>query len=94
MSNNLPKFHPKHMAWLMPLFLSGIMSGSISCFNMLMNKGLVEGFFGIWLRAWGMSWMVAFPLILIMLPLVRKFLMQFVQMPPAVQEPAKKTAAE
>lgn len=92
--NQLPKFHPKHLAWLMPLFLSGIMSGSISCFNMLMNKGLVDGFIGIWLRAWGMSWVVAFPLILIMLPLVRKFLMQFVQMPPVVQETVKKPAAE
>ena len=92
--NQLPKFHPKHLALLMPLFLSGIMSGSISCFNMLMNKGLVDGFISIWLRAWGMSWVVAFPLILIMLPLVRKFLMQFVQMPPAVQETVKKPAAE
>ncbi|MGE8571528.1 MULTISPECIES: DUF2798 domain-containing protein [unclassified Acinetobacter] len=79
--NQLPKFHPKHMTWLMPLILSGIMSGSISCFNMLMNKGLVEGFLGIWLRAWGMSWMVAFPLILIVLPLVRNTLMKFVRLP-------------
>ncbi|WP_313042133.1 DUF2798 domain-containing protein [Acinetobacter sp.] len=78
--NQLPKFHPKHMTWLMPLILSGIMSGSISCFNMLMNKGLVEGFLGIWLRAWGMSWMVAFPLILIVLPLVRNTLMKFVRL--------------
>jgi hypothetical protein len=40
MKNNLPKFHPKHLNWLMPLILSGIMSGAISCFNMLLNKGL------------------------------------------------------
>lgn len=81
MQNHLPKIHPKHLAWLMPLFLSGIMSGAISCFNMIINKGLVDGFFSLWLHAWSLSWLMAFPLILVMLPLVRKFLMQFVVLP-------------
>jgi hypothetical protein len=78
MKSNLPKFHPKHINWLMPLMLSGIMSGSISCFNMLMNKGLSAEFLNMWLRAWSMSWLIAFPLIMVVLPLVRKFLFQFV----------------
>ena len=81
MSNYLPKFHPKHMAWLMPLILSCVMSGSLSCFNLLMNKGWVDGFISIWLHTWVLSWLVAFPLILVFIPLVRKFLMQFVEMP-------------
>ncbi len=81
MSNYLPKFHPKHMAWLMPLILSCVMSGSLSCFNLLMNKGLVDGFISIWLHTSALSWLVAFPLILVFIPLVRKFLMQFVEMP-------------
>lgn len=81
MSNYLPKFHPKHMAWLMPLILSCVMSGSLSCFNLLMNKGLVDRFISIWLHTWALSWLVAFPLILVFIPLVRKFLMQFVEMP-------------
>jgi hypothetical protein len=81
MKSNFPKFHPKHLTWLMPLILSGIMSGAISCFNLLLNKGLVDGFFSLWLHAWSLSWLMAFPLILVMLPLVRKFLMQFVEMP-------------
>ncbi|NHC04419.1 DUF2798 domain-containing protein [Acinetobacter sp. 187] len=80
------KFHPKHLTWLMPLILSGIMSGAISLFNMLMNKGLIEGILGIWLRAWGMSWLVAFPLIMIVLPLVRNFLMKFVDVPQPPQQ--------
>ena len=81
MSNYLPKFHPKHMAWLMPLILSCVMSGSLSCFNLLMNKGWVDGFISIRLHTWALSWLVAFPLILVFIPLVRKFLMQFVEMP-------------
>ena len=81
MSNSLPKFHPKHMAWLMPLILSCVMSGSLSCFNLLMNKGWVDGFISIWLHTWVLSWLVAFPLILVFIPLVRKLLMPFVASP-------------
>jgi len=75
---NTLKFHPKHLSWLMPLFLSGIMSASISCFNLFINRGFVDGFFYIWLKAWSLSWLIAFPLILIVLPVVRRFLMKFV----------------
>ena len=81
MQNHLPKIHPKHLAWLMPLFLSGIMSGAISCFNMIINKGLVDGFFSLWLHALSLSWLMAFPLILVVLPLVRRFLMLFMAKP-------------
>ena len=75
------KFHPKHMAWLMPLILSGIMSGAISCYNMILNRGLAEGFLALWLPAWGKSWLLAFPLILVVLPLVRNTLLKFVDAP-------------
>lgn len=78
---SLPKFHPKHMAWLMPLILSGIMSCAISGFNLFLKLGWVDGFFGIWMHAWGLSWLIAFPLILVVLPLVRNILMKFVEMP-------------
>lgn len=75
---NRIKIHPKHLAWLMPFILSGIMSGAISCYNMILNKGLVHDFFQLWLSAWSKSWLFAFPLILIVLPLVRKFLLNFI----------------
>lgn len=82
---HLPQFHPKHMMWLMPLILSGIMSGSISFFNLLMNKGWSDDFIGLWLKTWGMSWLMAFPLILVMLPIVKRVLMKFVAVPPSPQ---------
>ena len=81
MKKNLPKFHLKHLNWLMPLILSGIMSGAISCFNMLLNKGWSDQFISLWLHAWSMSWLMAFPLILVVLPLVRRTLMKFVDVP-------------
>lgn len=94
MRNHLPKIHPKHLAWLMPLCLSGIMSGAISSFNIFLKVGAIDGFFGIWLHAWALSWAMAFPLILVVLPLVRKFLMQFVQMPPTANDASAKPTVE
>lgn len=84
MQKKFSKLHPKHLTWIMPLFLSGIMSGSISCFNMWLNKGMIDGFFFMWIRAWSISWLVAYPLILILLPLVRKLLMKYI-----IAEPPK-----
>jgi hypothetical protein len=81
MKKIVPKFHAKHLNWLMPLILSGIMSGAISCFNMLLNKGWSDQFISLWLHAWSMSWLMAFPLILVVLPLVRRTLMKFVDVP-------------
>ncbi|MBP8064369.1 MAG: DUF2798 domain-containing protein [Acinetobacter sp.] len=75
------KFHPKHMTWLMPLILSGIMSGAISCYNMILNLGLVHNFLELWLFAWAKSWLLAFPLILVVLPIVRNTLLKFVDSP-------------
>ncbi|QDK97133.1 DUF2798 domain-containing protein [Acinetobacter tandoii] len=75
------KIHVKHMSWLMPLFLSGLMSGSLSCFNLFMNRGLMQGFVEKWLATWAMSWVVAYPLILIFISLVRRLLMLIVHVP-------------
>ncbi|WP_180074854.1 MULTISPECIES: DUF2798 domain-containing protein [unclassified Acinetobacter] len=77
----IPKIHAKHLSWLMPLFLSALMSGSLSCFNLIINKGLVEGFILKWFSSWMLSWGVAYPLILIFIPFVRRFLMLIVKDP-------------
>lgn len=77
----MSKIHVKHMSWLMPLFLSGLMSGSLSCFNLFVNKGFMPSFVEKWLLTWAMSWFIAYPLILIFIPLVRKCLMLIVQAP-------------
>ena len=75
------KIHVKHISWLMPLFLSGLMSGSLSCFNLFMNRGLMQGFVEKWLATWAMSWLVAYPLILIFIPLVKRLLMLIIHVP-------------
>ncbi len=52
----------------MSLLMSCIMSLVISIFNV----GLVEGIISIWLKAWGFGFVVAFPTIIIVSPIVRK----------------------
>jgi hypothetical protein len=52
----------------MALFMSGIMSFVISVFNV----GLVTNIITLWLQAWGFAFIIAFPTILIVSPVVHK----------------------
>jgi hypothetical protein len=56
----------------MPLALSVLMSCLVSLIATLRATGF-DGFaLTNWLQAWGLSWMVAFPALFIMMPLARK----------------------
>lgn len=52
----------------MALFMSCIMSFVISVFNV----GIVENIVAIWLKSWSFAFIVAFPAVLMVAPLVRK----------------------
>lgn len=79
---NIPKFPAKAAAWIMPFFLSCLMSGIVSLINMLKNVGWGEHFVSMWFSAWMLSWAVAFPVVLLVLPLVRKLTVLLVDMNP------------
>lgn len=78
---NIPKLPAKFAAWIMPLFLSCLMSGMVSLINMFINVGLIDSFFVKWFSAWMVSWAVAYPVVLFVLPLVRRLTAVFVDMP-------------
>lgn len=78
---NIPKLAPKNIAWVLPLFLSCFMSGVISLMNMLLNLGLIDNFFRQWFSVWMLSWAMAYPVVLIALPLVRRLTGVFVNIP-------------
>lgn len=78
---NINKLSAKNAAWLMPLFLSCFMSGMISMVNIFLNIGLIENFWGKWFSAWMLSWAIAYPVVLIALPVVRRLTGVFVNMP-------------
>ena len=56
----------------MPLILSLFMTFVVSAIATARNLGLVPAFPAAWMQAWGLSWLIAFPVLLLILPLVRR----------------------
>ena len=77
----LPKLPARFATVVMPFFLSIVMTCIISFVSTLRGVGWVPGMIHLWLGSWGISWLVAFPTLLVMLPLVRKLTGLVVQAP-------------
>ncbi len=58
---------------LFGFLVSGIMSSIVTCIATIRVVGLGEHTFAKWMGAWGLSWPVAFAVILIVAPMVRRF---------------------
>jgi len=57
---------------LFGFILSGLMSLAVSGIATLRNAGLVDDFLGLWVGAWLVSWMFAFPVVLVVAPITRR----------------------
>lgn len=57
---------------LLPLILSATMSFIISGITTFKAVGPVQNFFSLWISAWGIAWIFAFPSILIRTPVAQK----------------------
>lgn len=68
----LPKLPARYATVVMPLLLSVLMTFIVSLISTWRSLGLVPGFLHLWMGAWGLSWLVAFPTLLAVLPLVRR----------------------
>lgn len=66
------KLPPPAARFVMPFLLSVFMSGLVSAVSTARATGPVPGFLRIWLGAWALSWIVAFPAVLVTLPVVRR----------------------
>lgn len=55
-------------SFLMALLMSCLMSFLIS----VLNVGFVNNILTIWLKAWGVSFIIAFPAVMLVTPVVRK----------------------
>ncbi|MDX2203814.1 MAG: DUF2798 domain-containing protein [Hyphomicrobiaceae bacterium] len=65
----LPRWlHP----FVMPLLLSVFMTAVVSAISTVKALGLKPGIVSEWLLAWAWSWLIAFPTLLLVLPLVRR----------------------
>ena len=69
---HLRKLPARYAALVLPLLLSILMTFIISLISTLHSIGLADGMLHLWMGAWGLSWIVAFPTLLLVLPLVRR----------------------
>ncbi|KTS24940.1 hypothetical protein NS228_03055 [Methylobacterium indicum] len=68
-----PRRLPARTAPLVTAFLLSIlMTCIVSCIATLLSLGATSDALWHWPRAWGFSWIVAFPTLLLVLPLVRR----------------------
>ena len=81
----VPKLPMKALVVVIPFMVSFIMSGVISFVSMVRSLGLGFHVFSPWVSVWMFSWMIAFPTILVVLPLARKMAMKLVKLPPQVK---------
>jgi hypothetical protein len=77
----MTKLPARYNSVAMPFVLSLMMSFIISGVSSLRALGFVDGFILKWMSAWGVSWLVAFPTVLVVLPLVRGIVAMFVEKP-------------
>jgi len=76
-----PKFAPVLFGFILSALMSFLVSG-IASFR---SAGLVDGFFGIWLSAWIPSWLIAFPVVLVVAPVARRLVGMLVKTPAAAR---------
>ncbi len=74
---SMPSFRIRRLparygAVVMPLVLSVMMTFIVSAVSTLRSVGPVPDFLRIWMGAWSLSWVVAFPALLMVLPVVRR----------------------
>jgi len=75
----LSKLPARYAGILIPLLLTGVMTGVISGIATLRALGVTPEMPALWCEAWIMSWGVAFPLMTFLLPLVRRLVRLFVR---------------
>ncbi|PAQ10690.1 DUF2798 domain-containing protein [Mesorhizobium temperatum] len=77
----LRKLPPSYSAVVMPFVLSILMTCIISAVSTAIGTGWTNGFVATWSYAWGVSSLVAFPSLLIVLPIVRRIVAAIVDQP-------------
>jgi Protein of unknown function (DUF2798) len=77
----LRKLPARYATVVMPFFLSVIMTCIVSLISTLRSVGWNDGVISIWLGSWAISWLIAFPVVLFVLPLVRKLTAMVVALP-------------
>ena len=62
----------KYGSYVFSFFMSLLMSSIMSLIISVFNVGLTDDIIAVWLKAWAFAFVVAFPTIIAVTPLVRK----------------------
>ncbi|MEN8407294.1 DUF2798 domain-containing protein [Acinetobacter seifertii] len=76
---NLKKLPSRYTAIVLPFLLSIIMTFVVSMVSTLRSLGLEDFSINVWMSAWVISWLIAFPTLLLVLPVVRKITARLVE---------------
>ena len=77
----MTRLPPRYNAIAVPFLLSLMMTCIVSGISTVNSIGLAEGFAGKWMQGWLYSWLVAFPIMMFVLPVVRRIVLVFVEPP-------------
>jgi hypothetical protein len=77
----MTRLPPRYNAIAVPLLLSLLMTCIVSGIATVNSIGLADDVLVKWMQAWGLSWMTAFPIMLFVLPLVRRIVALAVEPP-------------
>lgn len=80
----MPRIPHRYTPVVTAFLLSGLMSCMVSGISTLRSIGLAEFVFMKWMTNWAWSWALAFPAVLIVLPVVR-FVVSRIVAPPAMR---------
>ncbi|WP_062114507.1 DUF2798 domain-containing protein [Aureimonas sp. AU40] len=75
------KLPPRYGAFVVPFLLSLMMCGVVSAISTARALGLSSELPAQWAKGWGLSWFVAFPTLLVVMPMVRRLAGLLVEMP-------------
>ncbi len=70
--NRFRKLPARYGALVTPLILSGLMTLIVSGISTLRVLGPTPAFLQSWPGAWGLTWLIAFPILLLALPVARR----------------------
>ncbi|MBU1437236.1 MAG: DUF2798 domain-containing protein [Gammaproteobacteria bacterium] len=71
--------HPKYQSVVFAFFMALLMSCLMSLVITVHNIGLVPNILYIWLDAWAFAFVVAFPAVMLVAPVVRKLVVKLIR---------------
>lgn len=77
----MKRLPPRYNAIAIPLLLSLFMTCIVSGIATVNSIGLADDVLVKWMQAWAISWSIAFPIMMVMLPVVRRIAAVFVEPP-------------